>query len=57
MESKSFSKSMNTNRTGIFLDSVNAIRSYMNLVFSPIYLPYLNPDCVSHVFICLSWQT
>ena len=49
METKAFSKSMSTNRPGIFLDSVNTIRSYMNLVFLPIYIPFLNPDCVSDI--------
>ena len=50
MESKAFSKSMSTNRPGIFLDSVNAIRSNMNLVLSRIYLP-INPDCVSDIML------
>ena len=48
-ESKALSNSMCISRPGIFLDLVNAIRSYMNNVFSPIYLLFINPNCVSDI--------
>ena len=49
MESKAFPKYMSTNKPGLFLDSVKAIRSYMNLVLSPISQPFINPGCVSGI--------
>ena len=42
-ESKAFLKSIISNKPGIFLSSVNCMRSYIILVFSPMYLPGIKP--------------
>ena len=30
---------------GILFSSVELIRSYISHIFSPMYLPFMNPDC------------
>ena len=42
-ESNAFSKATNTKRPGILCVSVYCIMLYINLVFSPMYLPFIIP--------------
>ena len=45
MLSNAFSKIVKKIRPGLFSSSALSIISKSNLMFSPIYLPFMNPVC------------
>lgn len=48
-KSNAFSKSSKTRRPGILSLYVFSIKSETNLLQSPIYLPFIKPDCDSEI--------
>ena len=51
-ESKAFLKSTESSNPGILFSSVYCIMSLINLVFSPIYLPTINPVWSLCISLC-----